>query len=144
MADLFTMGDKHYMHANGNGNGEAGDYLPFNNVLSATTFNDSSNNHSTGLGRQIDDSPDMFTEAVLEESSNSKTTTQNTMGYEPIVLLLWKEMFNVMRYAKPEPGLTFRFTKDEVVVQQGSSANISQRRVLADGGNGRNKRQRRD
>jgi len=67
MADLFTMGDKHYMHANGNGNGEAGDYLPFNNVLSATTFNDSSNNHSTGLGRQIDDSPDMFTEAVLEE-----------------------------------------------------------------------------
>ncbi|KAK0247718.1 hypothetical protein LTS09_017141 [Friedmanniomyces endolithicus] len=73
--------------------------------------------------------------------SNGKSATQN---YEPIVLLLWKEMFNAMRYAKPEPGLTFRFTKDEVLVQSGSSANTSQKRASADGSNGRNKRQRRD
>ncbi|KAK0302171.1 hypothetical protein LTR82_017968 [Friedmanniomyces endolithicus] len=142
------MGDKHYMQLDGSGNvnGEASAYLPLEfGVATATTFNSSgSNNHNTGLGPQTGDSGDLFTEAILEECSNSKSATLSSIGYEQIVLLLWKEMFNVMRYAKPEPGLTFRFTKDEVLVQSGSNANTSQKRASADGSNGRNKRQRRD
>ncbi|KAK0770389.1 hypothetical protein LTS02_017480 [Friedmanniomyces endolithicus] len=142
MSDNFTSGEKHYMHLNG----DVANYLPFNYTSTGgttATFTSSNDGHHTGLGPQTDESSNLYIEPVVEASSNDKSESQNG-ACEPVVLLLWKELFNVTRYSKPDPSFIFRFTKDEVIVQQGLYVNSSQKRSLADSNVGKPKRQRKE
>ncbi|KAK3115494.1 hypothetical protein LTR53_005110 [Teratosphaeriaceae sp. CCFEE 6253] len=145
MSDEYEPSDKQqYSQMNGN----MTDYIPFSYVNAAATaaaFSDGTEGRDVAMGHGPRDSIDLFGDVVENALPTGKHGSQVTASHEPIVLLLWRELLSMSRSSKTEPSMTFRFTKDEVIVQHGfAPANMSQKRDAAETGLGRPRRQRRE